>query len=151
VFAIKGCINKETSNTFPIPEIIYDPSLVLSPHVFLLGLILADNAFLAPNLTSAERLSELDIRPGTNQLPIPLKPSIGNIPIFRKSITTPYGTEISPDQPLPYTTLRPLLKMLGILFGLLHILRAYCLRYGAGNAFNQSGTSILPTLPYEIC
>jgi Protein of unknown function (DUF3435) len=42
----------------------YDPSLVLSPHVALLGLIFADNAFLAPSLTSAERISELDIPPG---------------------------------------------------------------------------------------
>jgi hypothetical protein len=65
---------------------------------------------------------------------------MGDIPVFRKSITTPYGTEISPDQPLPYTTMRPLLMTLGILCGFLHILRAYCLRYGAGNAFNQSGT-----------
>ncbi|TVY31731.1 hypothetical protein LSUB1_G007777 [Lachnellula subtilissima] len=111
------------------------------PHVFLLGLIFADNAFLAPNLTSAEQLSKLDIRPGTNQLALPLKPSMANIPLFRKSITTPYSTEISPFEPLPYTTLRSLLKTLDILFGLLHILRAYCLRYGAGNAFNQSGHS----------
>jgi hypothetical protein len=143
MFPMEGSINKETSNTFPIPEIIYDPSLLLSPHVFLLGLIFADNAFLAPTLTSAEQLSRLDIRPGTNQLEIPLKPSMSNIPIFRKSIATAYGNEISPDKPLPYTTLRPLLKTIGILCGLLHILRPYCLRYGAGNAFNQSGTSIL--------
>lgn len=44
----------EARNTFPLPEIIFDPSLILSPHVALLGLILADEAFLAPNLTSAE-------------------------------------------------------------------------------------------------
>jgi len=48
--------HKETRNTFPLPEIIFDPSLVLSPHVALLGLILADEAFLAPNLTSAEKI-----------------------------------------------------------------------------------------------
>jgi Protein of unknown function (DUF3435) len=95
VFVIEGSIDKETSNTFPVPEIIYDPSLVLSPHVFLLGLILADGAFAAPNLTSAEQLSKLDIRPGTNQLPLPLKRSMDDIPIFRKSITTTYGTDLA--------------------------------------------------------
>ncbi len=100
----------------------------------------------------AAQLSKLDIRPCTNQLKIPLKPSMGNIPIFRKSITTVYGTEISPDEPLPYTTLRPLLIIIGILFGLFHVLRPYCLRYGAANTFNQSGTSsILPALPGDIC
>lgn len=62
--------NELYSNTFPIPEIIFDPSLILSPHVLLLGLILADGAFAPPSLTSAQKLSELDIRPGSNQLPL---------------------------------------------------------------------------------
>ena len=94
------------------------------------------------NLTSAEQLSKLDIRLGINQLQIPLKPSISNIPIFRKSIGSAYGIEISPDQPLLYTILRPLFKTIGILYRLLYILRPYCLRYRAGNVFNQSGMSI---------
>jgi hypothetical protein len=51
-------------NTFSLPEIIVDPSLILSPHVALLGFILADEAFLAPKLTSAEKISGLDIQPG---------------------------------------------------------------------------------------
>lgn len=129
----------ETSNAFPVPEIIFDPSLVLSPHVFLLGLILADGAFAAPNLTSAEQFSRLDIRPGTNQLPLLLKPSMDNIPVFRKSITAAYGTEISEIEPLLYTTPLPLCKTLGVLTGFPQIHRPYGLRYGAGNAFNQSG------------
>ncbi|KAH9204098.1 hypothetical protein DL95DRAFT_471796 [Leptodontidium sp. 2 PMI_412] len=86
-----------TKNTFVLPEIIFDPSLILSPHVALLDLIFADNAFLAPSLTSAERISELDISPGYEQLPLHLKPKMANIPVFRKSIRTPYGWEISPD------------------------------------------------------
>lgn len=143
MFAIEGSVNVATSNTFPVPEIIFDPSLVLSPHVFLLGLILADDAFAAPNLTSAEQLSMLDIRPGTNQLSLLLKPSMANIPIFRRSITTAYGTEISENEPLPYTTLLPLCKTLGVLTGFPQIHRPYGLRYGAGNAFNQSGSSCI--------
>ncbi|CAG8980240.1 hypothetical protein HYALB_00009822 [Hymenoscyphus albidus] len=129
---------KEARNTFPLPEIIFDPSLILSPHVALLGLILADEAFLAPNLTSAEKISGLDIRPGYEQLPLHLKPEKANIPIFRKSIKTLYGWEISPDQKLPYSTLLPWMKKLGVLTGFPQITRPYCLRYGAGNAFNQN-------------
>ena len=60
----RSATNKEARNTFPLPEIIYDPSLIFSLHVALLGLILADDAFLALNLTSAEKISELNIRPG---------------------------------------------------------------------------------------
>jgi hypothetical protein len=90
---------------FLLPEIIFNPSLVLSPHVALLGLIFANNAFLAPSLTSAERISELDIPAGYEQLPLYLKPEIADIPVFRKSIKTPYRWQISPDQLLLYTTL----------------------------------------------
>jgi hypothetical protein len=32
-------------NTFPIPEIVFDPTLVLSPHVFLLGMLFRIQAF----------------------------------------------------------------------------------------------------------
>jgi hypothetical protein len=95
----------EARNTFILPEIIFDPSLILSPHIALLGLIFADNAFLAPSLTSAKRISELDIPPSYEQLPLHLKPEIADIPLLRKSTRTPYGWEISPDQPLLYTTL----------------------------------------------
>ncbi|KAH8663686.1 hypothetical protein BGZ60DRAFT_565713 [Tricladium varicosporioides] len=135
----KKYLGTKDSNTFPLPEIIFDPSLVLSPHVALLGLIFADNAFLAPSLTSAEKISELDIPLGYEQLPLPLKPEMAHIPVFRKSIRTAYGWEISPDQPLPYTTLLKWMKRLGVLTGFPQITRPYCLRYGAGNAFNQSG------------
>jgi hypothetical protein len=129
----------EARNTFVLPEIIFDPSLILSPHVALLGLIFADNAFLAPSLTSAARISELDIPPGYEQLPLHLKPEMADIPVFRKSVRTPYGWEISPDQPLPYTPLLKWMKRLGVLTGFPQITRPYSLRYGAGNAFNQSG------------
>ena len=96
--------HREARNTFPLPEVIFDPSLILSLHVALLGLVFADNAFLAPSLTSAA-ISGLDIPPGYEQLPLHLKPELANVPVFRKSVRTPYGWEISPDQPLPYTTL----------------------------------------------
>jgi hypothetical protein len=88
---------REARNTFPLPEVIFDPSLILSPYVALLGLVFADNAFLAPSLTSAARISELDIPPSYEQLPLHLKPELANVPVFRKSIKTPYGWEISPD------------------------------------------------------
>jgi hypothetical protein len=87
----------EARNIFILPEIIFNPSLILSPHVALLGLIFTNNAFLAPSLISAARISELDIPPGYEQLPLYLKPEIANIPVFRKSIRTPYSWEISPD------------------------------------------------------
>lgn len=117
----------EARNTFPLPEIIFDPSLVLSPHVALLGLIFADNASLALRLTSAKRISKLDIQPGYKQLPLHLKPEMANVPIFRKSIMTPYRWQISPNQPLLYTTLLRWIKRLSVLTGFPQITHLYCL------------------------
>ena len=113
---MRSAAYKEASNTFPIPEIIYDPSLVLSPHIILLGLILADGAFAAPNLTCAEQLSKLDIRPGYNQLPLLLLLEKADIPVFRKSIKMLYGWKVLPDQPLPYSTPLPYMKKLGVTY-----------------------------------
>ena len=124
---------------FVLPEIIFDPSLILSPHVFLLGLIFTDGAFAAPNLKSATQLSELDIRPGYQQLELLFKSSMLNVPIFSKSVKTGYGYEISPYEPLTYATLLSLMKNIGLILGLLQLTRPYCLRYNAGNEFNQSG------------
>ncbi|KAE8441375.1 hypothetical protein EG329_005002 [Mollisiaceae sp. DMI_Dod_QoI] len=87
----KKYLGTKEANTFVLPEIIFDPSLILSPHVDLLGLIFADNAFLAPSLTSAARISELDIPLGYKQLPLHLKPKMADILVFRKSVRTPYG------------------------------------------------------------
>ncbi|PQE27954.1 C2H2 finger domain-containing protein [Rutstroemia sp. NJR-2017a BBW] len=134
----------EVSNTFPLPEVILDPSLVLSPYVALLGLIFTDNIFLALSLILVERISELDIPPGYEQLPLHLKPEMANIPVFRKSIRTPYSWQISPDEQLLYTTLLKWIKRLGVLTGFPQITCPYCLRYSAGNAFNQSGLYPMP-------
>jgi hypothetical protein len=127
------------SHTFPVPEIIYDPSLIFSPHVTLLGLIFDDQAFAAPSLTSPERLSELEIEPGRNQLEIPLDPRLYNTPVFRQAIRTLQGWAISPDKPLSYSVLWESMKKLGQLTGFKQVTRPYGLRYGAGKAFNENG------------
>ncbi|KAL5347682.1 hypothetical protein ACLOAV_007091 [Pseudogymnoascus australis] len=135
----KQFLGVKEANTFVLPEIIFDPSLLLSPHVSLLGMIIDDEAFQAPNLTSGEAISKLDIRPGCNQLQLFLKPEKANIPIFRKSVRTPYGWEISPTEPLPYSTLLRWMEGLGVLSCFPQIIRPYGLRYNAGNKFNKSG------------
>ena len=80
------------------------------------------------------------IPPGYEQLPLHLKPELADIPVFRKSVRTPYGWEISPDQQLPYATLLKWFKRLGVVTGISLPTRPYSLRYGAGNAFNGSRT-----------
>jgi len=44
-----------------------------------------------------------------------MKPGMGDIPVFRKSVQTLYGWEISLDEPLPYSTLALWIKKIGVL------------------------------------
>jgi len=86
---------------------MYDKTLLFSPHVFLLGLLFCDRAFAAYNLTSLEELSRLTIPPGRNKLPLRLNQMLDNIPVFRKAVRTLHSWDISPNEPLPYSTLLP--------------------------------------------
>ncbi|KAI9889389.1 MAG: hypothetical protein M1814_005325 [Vezdaea aestivalis] len=135
----KTYLGMKEANTFPMPEIIFDPSLILSPYVFLMGLLFADKAFLAPGLTCPEQISKLDIPPGCNSLSLPLKPELDDIPVFRRSVRTVTGWEISPNLPLQRTTVSTWMKSLGEITGFRQVARPYCLRYGAGKAFDESG------------
>ncbi|XP_014550159.1 hypothetical protein COCVIDRAFT_116292 [Bipolaris victoriae FI3] len=130
-------------NTFPLPEIMYDQTLLFSPHVFLLGLLFHDRAFAAYNLTSPEELSRLKIPPGRNELPLRLNPTLDNIPVFRKAVQTLNGWDISPNEPLPYSTLLPWIRTLGEITGFAQVTRPYSLRYAGGKAFNENGNCIM--------
>lgn len=131
------------SNTFPIPEVIYDPSLIFSPHIVLCGLMFDDKAFAAPNLMSPEQLSILEIEPGCNQLSLPLKPEMDDVPVFRSVMKTMYGWAISPSKPLTYSVVRSSMRRLGQITGFKQVTRPYALRYGAGKAFNENGQYLL--------
>ncbi|KAL2812532.1 hypothetical protein BJX63DRAFT_396567 [Aspergillus granulosus] len=71
-------------NTFPLPEIIYDPLLMLSPHTFLLGILFYDDAFRAPGITSMEDLRCLWVEDGHQQMEVPLKQDKAQHYIFCK-------------------------------------------------------------------
>jgi hypothetical protein len=118
---------------------MYDETLLFSPHVFLLGLLFCDRAFAAYNLTSPEELSRLTIPPGRNELPLRLNRMLDDIPVFRKAVRTLHGWDISPNQPLPYSTLLPWIRILGEVTGFAQVTRPYSLRYAGGKAFNENG------------
>lgn len=127
--------------TFPIPEVVYDPTLTFSPHVILGGIMFEDQAFAASELSTPEKLSSLEIEPGYNQLPLPLKPEMADVSIFRQAVRTFAGWTISDREPMTYAILRASLKQLGQITGFSQVTRPYVLRYGAGKAFNENGQS----------
>jgi hypothetical protein len=64
--------NLRIRNTFVIPKILFDSSLVLSPQIFYLGLMFHNNVFSVP--VTPENIFYLNIRPKYNQLILPQKP-----------------------------------------------------------------------------
>lgn len=126
-----------------IPEIIFDPSLILSPQVILLGLLFADGAFARLDgeriLTSASQLLDLDIPEDTYQLEFNLDPGLSDIPILRRSERTLDGIRISDVEALTYNILLPWIKCIGKISTIRQIVRPYSLRYGAGKALDNSG------------
>ncbi|KAJ5449659.1 uncharacterized protein N7458_006108, partial [Penicillium daleae] len=111
---IKGFLSVKDKNTYILPEIIFDLLLVLSPYIFLLGLLFADYTFKRVKgeevLISAEQLPRLYIRDSYNELLLLLDPALDDIPV--KNIST-------------ITSFR-------------QVARPYSLRYGARKALDNS-------------
>lgn len=112
----KQCPREQTliiwhSNTIPIPEVIYDPTLVLSPHVFLLGMLFRIEAFEeasldGPTLNCPENLYSLDALNGSGQQRLKIKDELLDQFIFCRATREADDIQIAVDQQLPWATLR---------------------------------------------
>ncbi|CAG7940526.1 unnamed protein product [Penicillium salamii] len=127
-----------SSNTFPLPEIIDDPSLVFSPHVFIFGLLFWLQAFEYPALSSMERLRSLFFQGGRQQMPLPLKPEVEDHYIFCKTEIENGHPVLRWDQPIIDVTMSARLRNLGEIHGWLHSMFAHRMRYGGGKMLNNS-------------
>lgn len=113
---------------------------MLSPHVFLEGILFRHRAFEAPSLTCPDAVSRLDIHPGEWELPLPLKPSMDDVYIFRRAVKTLVGYEMSPTEPISPTTIAGWVRRVGELTGFEVPTIPYNLRYNAANVFDRSST-----------
>lgn len=136
------------SKTFLVPEIIYDPSLLLSPHVFLLAILIHNRAFKTDRLNDEpHRISTLRIHPDANELRLVLRDDIKDMPLFRRSIKTITGYEMSTTAAITQAMTGKWIQSIGKLLGFEHNTIAYNLRYFAGNSLDQSGKC--PTIPHH--
>ena len=69
--------------SYPISELLYDPSLFLNIHVFFFNILFRYRAFTTSILTSMKQLYKLDIHLGEVELPLPIKDDMKEIYIFR--------------------------------------------------------------------
>ncbi|KAK9774936.1 putative C2H2 finger domain protein [Seiridium cardinale] len=120
----KQYLGKKASKTFLIPEIIYDPSLLLSPHVFLLGILFKNH---------------LNIINGENVLRLPLKDDLKDVLVFRRAEKDVYGFTTSRSVGISSAMMTTWLRRIGELAGFEHNTMSYSLRYNAGNNMDQNG------------
>ncbi|KAH7364031.1 hypothetical protein BKA65DRAFT_522596 [Rhexocercosporidium sp. MPI-PUGE-AT-0058] len=116
----KGFLGSKDVNEFKIPEIIYDPTLVLSPHVFLLGMLFKARAFKSPSIDCPERLYSLKVLKGLNEQPLPLRDEMNDGFIFCEAVREAQGVRG------------------GEITGFDQVLKPYNLRDGAAKGLNES-------------
>lgn len=126
------------SKTFIVPEVIYDPSLFLSPHVFLLAILFRRRAFLNDRLNNNPAiLAQLKVRK-EKQLPLPLRSDMDDHRIFSTAVRDEYRY-VPSSEPITYSKMTKWLHCIGRILGWESNATPYTLRYMAGNNMNECG------------
>ena len=154
---------------------MFDPSLLLSPHVFFLAILFRHRAFLSERLNdnphilsecapamldmpcgtllTSSRAGKLLIHPSGNELPLSLKEEMRDQYIFRQTEKTPMGFVMSQNR-ISQATMSGWVKRIGVLLGFERNTISYNLRYMAGNKMDQNGKLTLRTIyhsAYPVC
>lgn len=135
---------KKHSNEFKIPEIIFDPTLVLSPHVCLLGMLFHIKGFKrrssnGPVLDCPENLYRLGILDGLGQQPLLLKEDLLDKFVFCQVSRDGFGYRLVLEKAMTASMLRSRMRRVGEITGIEGIAKPYLLRYAGAKAFNHSG------------
>ena len=80
--------NDQSRNEFGIPDVPNEPCLLLCPHITMLALLFADQAFAASSLISLKQLFRLRIASGQKQLLVLLKEEMAERLLFRRCRNT---------------------------------------------------------------
>ncbi|EEH47566.2 uncharacterized protein PADG_03650 [Paracoccidioides brasiliensis Pb18] len=99
----KRFLGDKELNKFKIPEIIFDPTLVLSPHICLLTMLFHIGGFKSisttgPVLDSAEKLYSVKVLNGKGQQPLLLKDELLDKFVFCQTELTSTGFKICLDK-----------------------------------------------------
>ncbi|KAL4748723.1 hypothetical protein BDW72DRAFT_205428 [Aspergillus terricola var. indicus] len=140
----KRFLGKKAPNEFKIPEIIFDPSLVLSPHVCLLSMLFHIQGFkrlskTGPVLDSPEKLYSLRVLDGLGQQELLLKDELSDKFVFCQVEREPTRYQIILEKKLTAAMLGSRLRRGGEITGFDQVTHPYNLRYAGAKAFNNSG------------
>ncbi|KAH2185544.1 hypothetical protein KXW59_000839, partial [Aspergillus fumigatus] len=139
----KRFLGKKAANEFKIPEIIFDPTLVLSPHVCLLSMLFHIKGFKTistngPVLDCPEKLYSLGVLDGKGQQQLKLRDEILDKFVFCQVEREPTRYQIALEKRLTESTLRYWMRRVGEITGFEQVTRPYLLRYAAAKEFNNS-------------
>lgn len=134
-------------NEFKIPEIIFDPTLVLSPHVCLLSMLFFLGGFkkfstTGPVLDSPEQLYSVRVPDGLGQQKLKLKDELLDKFVFCQVVREPTGYRIVLEERLTAAMVGSRMRRCGEITGCEDPSHPYNLRYGGAKELNNSGKSL---------
>lgn len=130
-------------NQFRIPDVPNELSLLLYPHITMLTLLFADQAFTASSMASLEQSFHLLVAPGQKQLPVPPKEEMAERPLFRRCKNTVRNVQIFEEEALADSTLCLQMTNLGNITGMELPTGPYTFRRGNGQALDNSSKKML--------
>ncbi|KAJ6103496.1 hypothetical protein N7486_005923 [Penicillium sp. IBT 16267x] len=141
--AITRFLGKKAPNEFKIPEIIVDPTLVLSPHICLLGMLFHIKGFKAmsktgPVLDFPENLYRLGVLEGKGQQELLLKDRILDKFVFCQAVRETTGYRIALETQRTASMVRSRMRLGGQITGFEQVAKPYLLRYAGAKALNDS-------------
>ncbi|OJZ79991.1 hypothetical protein ASPFODRAFT_86016 [Aspergillus luchuensis CBS 106.47] len=134
---------KKAQNEFRIPEIIFDPTLTLSPHVCLLSMLFHIEGFkritkTGPVLDNAKKLYSVGIVDGLNQQDLKLKDEILDKYVFCQVERETTRYRIVLEKRMLSSTLRSRMRRVGEITTFEDIVKPYLLWYAGAKEFNNS-------------
>ncbi|KAK8073324.1 hypothetical protein PG994_004223 [Apiospora phragmitis] len=109
----KRYLGPKAAKTSLVPEIIYDSTLVLSPHVFLLAILFKNRAFKVGGLNDdPHMLSHVKVPDEATQLLLPFRPDILDTYLFLQAEKTHMGWKMS-ETPMTQVMLGQIVKRFG--------------------------------------
>ncbi|KAK6815542.1 hypothetical protein RU639_008672 [Aspergillus parasiticus] len=139
----KRFLGKKAPNEFKIPEIIFDPSLVLSPHVSLLSILFHINGFKSlsktgPVLDPPEKLYSLRVLDGLGQQELLLKNELSDKFVFCQVEREPTRYRVVLEKRMTDAMVRSRMRRGGEITGFDQVTHPYNLRYAGAKEFNNS-------------
>ncbi|KAH8744716.1 hypothetical protein F5883DRAFT_722125 [Diaporthe sp. PMI_573] len=136
--ALRSRLNISTECKDLIVVLFWPPSLLLSPHVFLLAIIFRYKAFESSSLNkNPQELGQTRIHQGENEIYLAFRSDILNKYIFRKPVKTASGYRMGEER-LSQGMMSKWISTMGMLSGFEHRTMAYNLRYMAGNSLDRN-------------